>query len=204
MHRQFTAMVVVLGSNEEKGQQWVCAQHPCPPPPTGPSPHPSAVTHAPGSTPAWKECLTRVLAWLASPRIMPFPFPGSRTFFGNRAIATVTSYSEVTLEQGQPLIQYDRCPYRNRRNTERDTGRRRCEDRQRLEPCTYRPRTPRVVAAPKKLGRTLSCRFWREHNPADNLVLDVVPRNWQRISALLFSVPQLLRPCFSSPRKPIQ
>lgn len=94
------------------------------PDPTRPSPHPSAVTHAPGSTPAWKECLTSVLAWLASPRIMPFPFPGNMTFFGNRAIAAVTSYSEVTLEQGRPLIQYDWCPYSNRRNTERDTGRR--------------------------------------------------------------------------------
>lgn len=109
MQRQFTAVVMVLGSSGEKGQQWVCAQHPCPPPPHRAQPiSQCSPRHLEAPKPGKK--FNNVLAWLASLHTSPFPFPVNITFFGNRAIADVTSYGEVTLKQGQPLIQYDWCP----------------------------------------------------------------------------------------------
>ena len=91
-----------------------------------------------------------------------------------------------------PLIQYNWCPsMKGRRDTETDLhtdnidvktdalGRRPCEDRQKLELCTCKPRNAREWQGPlattkvrKRQERILCWSSWREHSPTHTLTLD--------------------------------
>lgn len=79
-----------------------------------------------------------------------------------------------------------------------------CRQRQRLEWCSQKPRSPGATRSWERQGSILHRSLQRGRDPASTLIADVCRSQWWKSTFLLFKPPGVVGLCWGSPMKPIQ